>query len=224
MLEKAKVLEVEKILGYKFKDKSLLQTAFTHSSYANIKNTKSNERLEFFGDALLETIISEKIYFDVDYTEGDLSKLRSRIVSTEPLAELADEMRLSEYLMYVGSLTANMKADLMEAIIASIYIDGGMEATKKYVSRVFGDTVRSMENLTVLADSKSYLQEMLGNAEVKYTCSKSGADHSPTFLATVIINGEVLGRGTGSTKKEAEKKSASEAIKKINQGLNTYEV
>lgn len=224
MLEKAKVLEVEKILGYKFKDKSLLQTAFTHSSYANIKNTKSNERLEFFGDALLETIISEKIYFDVDYTEGDLSKLRSRIVSTEPLAELADEMGLSEYLMYVGSLTANMKADLMEAIIASIYIDGGMEATKKYVSRVFGDTVRSMENLTVLADSKSYLQEMLGNAEIKYTCSKSGADHNPTFLATVIINGEVLGRGTGSTKKEAEKKSASEAIKKINQGLNTYEV
>lgn len=215
MLEMESIKDIEKIIGYTYADKNVLETAFTHSSYANIKNTKSNERLEFFGDTLLSTIISEKIYFDVDYAEGNLSKLRSRIVSMEPLAELIDNMGLSKYLLYVGNLTNNMKADLMEAIIASIYIDSGMENTKKFVSRVFGETVRSMEKLNVLADSKSYLQEQLGNAEIKYTCSKSGLDHSPTFLATVIINGVVSGRGTGSTKKEAEKKAAAEAIKNL---------
>lgn len=208
--------EIEEIIGYKFKNKDLLITAFTHSSYANIKNTKSNERLEFLGDTLLSTIISEKIYFDVDYREGDLSKLRARIVSMAPLAELIDNKGLSKYLLYVGSLTNNMKADLMEAIIAGIYIDGGMEKTRKFIAKMFGETVKNMESLNVLADSKSYLQENLSGAEIKYTCSKTGADHNPTFLATVIINGVVSGKGIGSTKKEAEKKAASEAIKNLN--------
>ena len=215
MSENLNISEIEKIIGYKFKNKELLKTAFTHSSYANIHGIKSNERLEFFGDTLLSTIISEKIYFEMDYAEGDLSKLRSRVVSMEPLSELAQNLGLDQYLQYVGSLTNNMKADMMEAIIASIYIDGGMEHTKRFVSKVFGETVRAMESLTVLADSKSYLQEHLSSAEIKYTCSKSGVDHNPTFPATVIINGVVSGRGTGTTKKEAEKKAASEAIKNL---------
>ena len=210
-----KISEIEKIIGYAFKDKSLLVRAFTHSSFANIKNMQSNERLEFFGDTLLSTIISEKIYNDLDYAEGNLSKLRARIVSMEPLSKIIDKLGLSEYLLYVGNLTNNMKADLLEALIASIYIDGGMMQTKKFIAKVFGETVRSMEKLSVLADSKSYLQEQLGNAEIKYTCSKSGLDHNPTFLATVIINGVVGGRGEGATKKEAEKKAASEAIKNL---------
>lgn len=216
MQEQANLQKIEKIIGYKFKDKNLVITAFTHSSYANIKGTKSNERLEFFGDTLLSTIISEKIYFDMDYREGDLSKLRSRIVSMAPLAELIENMGLSDYLLYMGSLTNNMKADLMEAIIAAIYIDGGMTETRKFVSRVFGETVKSMEQLNILADSKSYLQENFSDSEIKYTCSKSGADHNPTFLATVIINGTVCGRGEGTSKKQAEKMAASEAIKKLN--------
>lgn len=215
MLEQQSIKEIEEIIGYTYKDKTLLETAFTHSSFANIKNTASNERLEFFGDTLLSTIISEKIYFDVDFAEGNLSKLRSRIVSMEPLSELIDNMGLSKYLSYVGTLTNNMKADLMEAIIASIYIDGGMQKTKQFIARTFGETVRAMEKLNILADSKSYLQEQLGNAEIKYTCSKSGLDHNPSFTATVIVNGVVSGRGVGSTKKEAEKQAASEAIKKL---------
>lgn len=216
MLEKNSIKEIEQIIGYTFKDKDLLNRAFTHSSYANIKNTKSNERLEFFGDTLLSTIISEKIYFDMDYAEGDLSKLRSRIVSMTPLAELIENMGLSKYLLYMGTLTNNMKADLMEAIIGAIYIDSGMTETKKFVSRVFGEKVKSMEKLNILADSKSYLQEHFSDSTIKYTCSKSGADHNPTFLATVLINGVVCGRGTGATKKEAEKKAASEAITNLN--------
>lgn len=215
MLENIAILEIESIIGYTFKNKNILNTAFTHSSFANIKNVKSNERLEFLGDTLLSTIISEKIYFDMDYQEGDLSKLRSRIVSMSPLSSLIEKMDLSKYLLYVGSLTNNMKADLMEAIIAGIYIDGGMEQTRAFISRVFGDTVRTMEKLNVLADSKSHLQEILKEADIKYTCSKSGQDHNPTFLATVIINGVVSGKGYGSSKKEAEKNAASEAIKNL---------
>ena len=91
-----------------------------------------------------------------------------------------------------------------------------MDETKKFVSRVFGETVRSMEKLNILADTKSYLQEHFKDAEIKYTCSKSGQDHNPTFLATVIINGVVSGRGVGASKKEAEKMAAGEAIKNLN--------
>lgn len=216
MLLKEDILTIEAILGYQFKDRALLDTAFTHSSYANIKNVQSNERLEFLGDTLLSTVISEKIYLDKDYNEGELSRLRSRIVSMEPLANLIEELSLSKYLQYVGALTSNMKADLMEAIIAAIYIDGGMVKTKKFISKTFGETVKSMESLTCLADPKSRLQELLNGSEIKYTCSKSGSDHNPSFLATCIIGGVVCGRGEGSSKKAAEKNAAQEAIKKLN--------
>lgn len=215
MLDERKIVELEEILGHRYKNKELLVNAVTHSSFANIKNMKSNERLEFLGDSLLSAIISEKIYFDMDYAEGDLSKLRSRIVSMQPLAEIADRIGVSSYLQYVGNLTDNMKADMIEALIASIYIDAGAVEMKKFTSRIFGETVKSMEKLTVLADSKSHLQELFSDAEIKYVSKKSGADHNPTFVATVIVNGEKCGKGQGSTKKEAEKKAAAEAIKNL---------
>jgi len=216
MLSCEDIKQIEKILSYTFKDKSLLDTAFTHSSYANIKNVSSNERLEFLGDTLLSTVISEKIYLDKEYNEGELSRLRSRIVSMEPLAILVEKMELDKYLQYVGVLTSNMKADLMEAIIAAIYIDGGMTKTRKFISKTFGETVKSMEGLTCLADPKSHLQELFYGSEIQYTASKSGSDHSPSFLATCIINGVVCGRGRGPNKKTAEKLAAQEAIKKLN--------
>ena len=215
MLETREIIELEAILGHEYKNKELLVNAVTHSSMANIKRKKSNERLEFLGDSLLSVIISEKIYFDMDYAEGDLSRLRSRIVSMQPLAEIADRTGLSRYLKFAGNLTDNMKADMIEAIIASIYIDSGMTETKKFVSRLFGETVKSMEKLTVLADSKSHLPELFSDAEIKYISKKSGLDHSPTFVATVSVNGEKCGEGQGTTKKEAEKRAASEAIKKL---------
>lgn len=216
LLNKDQIEEIEEIIGYVFKNKSLLVNAFTHSSYAHIKAVKSNERLEFLGDTLLSTIISEKIYADMDYNEGQLSKLRSRIVSMQPLALLIENMGLSKYLLYIGSLTDNMKADLMEAVIGAIYIDGGSVATKNFIHKHFGETVKAMEKLNVLADSKSALQERFKNDQVKYTSSKSGTDHNPTFTAVVLINGVVCGRGEGSTKKQAEMRAASECLKNIN--------
>ena len=114
------IAKIENKINYKFKDRSLLVTAFTHSSYANNNHIASNERLEFLGDTVLSTIISEKIYADMDYDEGQLSKLRSKIVSMHPLAYLIDGLNLVDYLRFAGSsregITDNMKADLMEAI------------------------------------------------------------------------------------------------------------
>ena len=219
-MNKIDISKIEDIIEYKFKNKSLLETAFTHSSYANINHTKSNERLEFLGDTVLSTIISEKIYFDMDYNEGQLSKLRSNIVSMRPLALLIENLGLIDYLQYSGSnnranITDNMKADLMESIIAAIYIDGGLEVAKKFVKKKFFPLISEMEKLKVLEDSKSYLQEQLKNESIKYTTTKTGSDHNPTFTATVIINGVAMGRGVGSSKRQAEKLAASEALKKL---------
>lgn len=134
----------------------------------------------------------------------------------EPLAKLCEKLGLENYLQYVGALTDNMKADLIEALIAAIYNDGGMKSIKKFIFSLFGETVKAMESLDYLADSKSRLQEMLNGSEIKYTCSKSGADHNPSFLATVIVNGVVCGKGIGTSKKAAEKRAASECIKNLN--------
>lgn len=215
----AEIKKIENILGYTFKDKNLLITAFTHSSFANNLHTQSNERLEFLGDTVLSTIISERIYADMDYNEGQLSKLRSKIVSMHPLAYLIEGLNLVQYLQFAGSsrdaITDNMKADLMEAIIGAIYIDGGLEKARSFVGRNFLDMVQKMENLDELEDSKSRLQEMLKTDSIKYTTNKTGTDHNPTFTASVMINGVCMGRGKGSSKRQAETVAAGEAIKKL---------
>lgn len=213
------IAKIENKLNYKFKDKSLLVTAFTHSSYANNNHVASNERLEFLGDTVLSTIISEKIYADMDYDEGQLSKLRSKIVSMHPLAYLIDGLNLVDYLRFAGSsregITDNMKADLMEAIIGAIYIDGGMDYAREFVKKNFFGMIKKMESLDDLEDAKSRLQEMLKNDSIKYTTNKSGTDHNPTFTASVMINGVCMGRGEGGTKRQAETVAAGEAIKKL---------
>lgn len=212
--------EIERIIEYKFKNRSLLETAFTHSSFANINHVKSNERLEFLGDTVLSTLISERIYNDMDYNEGQLSKLRSKIVSMHPLALLIENLNLVKYLQYAGSsnrgnITDNMKADLMEAIIGAIYIDGGMESARKFVKKNFFPLIKEMEQLTVLEDAKSYLQEKLKNDSIKYTTTKTGSDHNPVFTATVVINGVSMGQGVGSSKRQAETLAAENALKKL---------
>ncbi len=213
------IKNIEKIINYKFKDKNLLITAFTHSSFANNFHTKSNERLEFLGDTVLSTIISERIYSDMDYNEGQLSKLRSKIVSMHPLAELIDELGLIKFLQFSGAnrdcITDNMKADLMEAIIGAIYIDGGLEKARGFVSKNFFKMIKACEKLDELEDSKSKLQEMLKSDSIKYTTNKSGTDHNPTFTASCMVNGVCMGRGSGSSKRQAETMAAGEAIKKL---------
>lgn len=217
---KVDVAGVEAILGYTFKNKDLVVSACTHSSFANQYKLQSNERLEFLGDTVLSTIISEIIYHDKDYNEGQLSKLRSKIVSMKPLALIADNLNLSKFLLSLGKLqdeeaTDNMKADLVEALIGAIYIDGGLESAKKFINKNFIAVVKEMEGLRNLEDAKSYLQEQLKTDTIKYYSTKTGTDHNPIFTATVKVNGVVMGKGSGTSKRIAETFAAEEALKKL---------
>ncbi len=220
MFKENEIKEIEQIIGYHYKNRKLLENALTHSSFANINNVPSNERLEFLGDTVLSTIISERIYHDMNYNEGQLSKLRARIVSMKPLSIIADNLELVKFLRYAGSnnranITDNMKADMVEAVIGSIFIDGGLANAKKFVDKNFLAVVNEMEKLKNLEDAKSYLQEQFKNGSVKYTTCKSGTDHNPVFTATCIVNGIAVGKGVGSSKRQAETLAAEEALKKL---------
>ena len=132
---------VEKIIGYTFKSKKLLTRALTHSSYSNEHRVESNERLEFLGDAVIEFIITEKLYTEFKGKEGDLSKIRALIVSEKPLAAAIDKLGLEKYLLKGVGESKNttkskaMKCDMFEAIAGAIYIDGGIEETKKFFNK-----------------------------------------------------------------------------------------
>lgn len=212
--------KIEKILHHRFTNKKVLFNAFCHSSFANNFSVPSNERLEFLGDTILNFIISERICMDVDYMEGGLSKLRSKIVSEVPLAALCEKLGLDKFLL-VGNGSGKMipsqamKADLIEAIICAIYIDGGLKGAKKFIFANFEKIIERAEDLDVLEDAKSLLQEKLVGSKIKYVSKKTGSEHKPTFSAEVLINGVISGRGVAKNKKIAEQFAAGEALKNI---------
>lgn len=212
--------KVEKILRYRFKDKGLLKLALTHSSYANANNLVSNERIEFLGDTVLDLIITERIYADKDFPEGQLSRLRSRIVSEQPLAELCEKMGLSQYLITQGGTSktppsASMRADMMEALIGAIYLDGGLKHAKKFVIHHFNDIIQKSESLKVLEDYKTRLQEQFVNSSIRYVAKKSGSEHDPIFSVVVYVNKVASGKGVAGTKRKAEQIAASQALKNL---------
>lgn len=215
---KINFFKIEKILKYRFKNKSLLELALTHSSYANMAGTISNERIEFLGDTVLNLVISERIYADKDFPEGQLSKLRSRIVSEQPLSILAEQLGIDKFLITQSGSnkivpSISMKADLMEAIIGAIYLDGGLKNAKKFILKNFEKIINKAENLDVLEDSKTLLQERYVGSSVKYVAKKSGSEHNPIFNVVVYINKIACGRGSAGTKRKAEQLAASEALK-----------
>lgn len=213
--------KVEKLIGYKFKNKCILQTALTHSSYANEHRVNSNERLEFLGDAIIEFVITERLYNEFGASEGDLSKMRSMIVSEKPLAEATTKLGLDKYLLKGVGESKNqidskaIKCDLFEAVCGAIYIDGGMGAVKTFFNKTLGNSVENLKITGYVDDSKTKLQEMLKQAKINYTTSKTGEDHNPTYKTSVFVNGVKLGTGEGSNKKSAEEKAASEAINNL---------
>lgn len=215
------ISNIEKTLNIRFKNKNILLTAFTHSSFANENKIRSNERLEFLGDAVLELIISEKLFADeLMEQEGKLSQMRSIIVSTEPLAKLCEEYGFYKYLR-VGlseqktKPTKSMMADLMESIIGAVYLDHGFRFTKKFVLRLFNEIIIRAENQEVVIDSKTYLQENYYKLGVKYKTTNIGNKRQPKFKSSVFIGGKVLGSGIASSKRQAEKTAAEVAIKKL---------
>jgi len=218
-------VKFEKQYRIRFKNKELLVTALTHSSFAHEKGTISNERLEFLGDSVLGLVVSERLYNDSAASEGKLSQMRSRIVSEEPLAELSKSKGYWKYLL-VGAgekksePSRSMVADQVEAIIGAIYLDRGIKEAKKFVLASFGELIANAETIKETTDPKSLLQERFVKEGVKYTTKETGASHEPTFISKVYVGGKFAGEGKGQNKRTAEKMAAEQALKSFGRPNN----
>lgn len=214
----------EEIIGYKFKDKSLLQTALTHSSYANEMNGKVdyNERLEFLGDSVLGMITAEFLFENhPEMPEGKLTKTRASMVCEKSLHRFAQSIKLGEF-MYLGKGEINtggrerpsILADAFESLIAAIYLDAGFEEAKKFVLG-FISTADIEE--TMITDYKTALQEIVQKNPGEYLeyfmVGESGPDHCKTFIVEVHLNNNVIGTGEGRSKKQAEQMAAKATLR-----------
>ena len=220
-------MELEKLeekIGYIFKNKELLKTALTHSSYANEYECESNEKLEFLGDSILEFISSQYIYENYYHLkEGEMTKVRASVVCEESLYKLAQKHNFSDFL-YVGKseLVSHgytrpaILADSIEALIAAIYFDGGLDQAKKFIIENLKEEVKIASQNVGMKDYKTVLQEILqehGEVEIKYNLLRTdGPDHDKTFYTEVRYNGKVLATGEGKSKKGAEMSAAKKAI------------
>ena len=217
--------ELQKIIGYEFKEERFLTVALTHSSYANeVKGAvEYNERQEFLGDAVLSIIVSDYLFENFSQLpEGQLTKKRASLVCEKTLSDFAKTIDLGRY-MYLGkgevqmggANRASILADAFEALIAAIYLDGGIEPAKKFVLSFVIPALEKAPKKT--KDYKTELQEVIPqNPEEKLTyvlVGESGPDHDKRFTAEVHLNSNVIGVGEGKSKKEAEQMAAKEALR-----------
>ena len=219
--------ELEKNIGYTFKNKELLKTALTHTSYANENKVNSNEKLEFLGDSILEFISS--IYIYNSYTnlkEGEMTKVRAQVVCEESLYKVAIAHNFSDFLrlgkseiVSGGPVKEAILADSVEAIIAAMYIDGGLEPVNKFIVDNLKNEIEFASKNVGQKDYKTVLQEILqkhGDVHIEYKIIKEiGPDHNKIFNSEVLYNGKVLATGEGKSKKLAEMDAARLAIDKL---------
>lgn len=216
--------ELQEIIGYQFKDEYLLEVAVTHSSYANeVKHhTKYNERQEFLGDAVLSIIVSDYLFNNYKVPEGELTKLRASIVCEKSLDVMANKVGLGNFLrlgkgeeMTGGRTRPSIIADAFEALIASIYLDSGMESAKKFVLPFVTEMLEDETRLS-FKDYKTILQEIIQqNPEERLIyklVEEKGPDHDKRFVVDVMINSNIIGQGEGRSKKTAEQMAAKEAL------------
>lgn len=217
MLEKSD--EIEKIIGYTFRDKSLLETAFTHSSYSNEYNVENNEKLEFLGDSVLNFVIAELLYLTALEDEGAMTVSRASIVSREPLAEAVHRMGLLKYLRigagvaHTRNWSTKFKSNLFEAVLGAIYLDGGMENAKYFVYNNLGKNIAENAVYDYKTRLQEYKQARFNDMKLEYKTEDNGRKE---FVSHVYIGGEMLGEGSGRKKKIAEQNAAFEALKKLN--------
>ncbi len=222
-------MDLEKRIGYHFREKKYLHTAVTHSSYANeMKDpTPYNERQEFLGDAVLSIVVSDYLFKNSSLAEGDLTKLRAALVCEKSLCGFAAKIDLGSAIrlgkgeeMMGGRTRPSILADAFEALIAAIYLDGGMEAARKFVLPFVKETLES-ENRIRFHDYKTALQEIVQkNPEEKLSyvlVEESGPDHNKRFEVEVRLNSNVIGHGVGKSKKDAEQMAAKEALELMGQ-------
>lgn len=222
--------EFETKIKYTFKNLSYLFIALTHSSYANENKDaklKSNERLEFLGDAVLNIVISEKIFTNYSkLAEGELTKMRATIVCEHSLMKCATQIEIGKYLLLGkgeelsgGRTRASILSDALEALIGAIYLDGGLKNAKSFVYELMSQTVEESGSGMIFMDYKSQLQELIQKkSEDKITyeiIEEKGPDHNKIFVSRLMIAEEVFGTGEGKTKKEAEQNAAKAALKRI---------
>ena len=218
-------------LGYRFKNHFLLEEALTHKSYANEQKTASpphNERLEFLGDAVLSLIISEQLATLLPQSsEGALSKLKARLVSEAVLAAIARGLTLGSCLrlgrgeeLSKGREKDSLLADALEAVVAAVHLDGGVDAARQIVARLFTKEfalVVTQQHRPGAEDYKTQVQEwcqqQFESLPTYAVVRESGPDHDKLFEVEVTVNGEVVGRGTGRSKKEAEQSAAKQALR-----------
>ena len=222
------IKDLETAIGYRFKNISLLQNALTHSSYANERwhnSLKSNERLEFLGDSILGMVVAEFLYKTFpNRPEGELTRMRADMVCEQTLAAVAGRIELGRHLMLGngeeqggGRTRDSILADAVESVIAASFLDGGMDAARRIIERfiLVEVPVRKMSN----ADYKTALQELVQqkkNQTLSYALvGESGPDHDKRFEVEVSLNGQVIGAGSGSSKKRAEQMAAKTALENM---------
>ncbi|ABB15325.1 ribonuclease III [Carboxydothermus hydrogenoformans] len=226
-MDKENLISLEKILGFNFNNPSILLSAITHPSYAfehPEEGIEHNERLEFLGDAVLELFISDYLFRTFPQkSEGDLTKLRSRLVCAESLYELAFKINLDKFLRLGkgefkagGNQRMSNLANAVEAVIGAVYFDCGIEAAFSFITRLYGEKLKP-ENLEQLPkDEKTTLQELLQkekNNVLRYEILlEEGPPHQKIFTAGVIINDKLIATGRGKSKKEAEQEAAKKAL------------
>ncbi|MGN1433793.1 MAG: ribonuclease III [Ruminococcus sp.] len=218
--------DLQNKIGYQFKNPALLNEALTHSSYANehkSQHIKYNERLEFLGDSVLSIVVSDYIYKNCpELPEGELTKLRASLVCEKSLYEFAKKIDLGKYLVLSkgernngGADRPSILSDAFEALIAAIYIDGGLAPASKHILNFIIPAIKNSKKKKI-NDYKTTLQEIIQKnpgEKLEYVLVKeSGPDHNKHFVVEVHLNSNVIGKGGGRSKKEAEQQAAREAL------------
>ena len=217
--------KVEKIIGYTFKNPEILRVAFTHASFSNEKRgEKNNERLEYLGDSVLGFVVADYLFRTTNEDEGDMTNLKQSIVSFKPLALACKKLNLSKYLL-VGEkvvVTDKLKENLMESVIGAIYLDGGVEEAKKFITNNLIKPYINVKDKVV--DYKSELNELSSKKrfEVSYELlKKEGLDNNPTHTVAVLVDGKVLAKATANGKKQnAEQLVAKKALSILSKQKN----
>lgn len=219
---------LESKLGYQFKNRKLLDHALTHSSYANehhLGSVSSNERLEFLGDSVLGMIVADHLYRTFpDLPEGDLTRIRANLVCEGSLVLVAKEWELGRYLKLGkgenacgGRERPSILADAVEAVLAAVFLDGGLPYDRDIIQRFLLDRMEQVNRAS--RDHKTYLQELVqrksGQVLHYELIGESGPDHNKTFQMQVSLNGRPIGQGSGHSKKEAEQAAANAAIEQL---------
>lgn len=220
--------KLEENIEYKFKDIKLLKKALTHTSYAYENNIESNEKLEFLGDSILEFVSSDYIYNNyIKLKEGEMTKVRATVVCENSLYKIAKMHNFSDFLylgksekMSGGKTRPAILADSVEAVIAAIFLDGGLKPAKDFIITNLKDDIKIATEHVGIKDYKTVLQEKLqehGEVNIKYNIiNEKGPDHDKLFESEVRCNNKLLATGSGKSKKQAEMQAAKKALEELN--------